>query len=348
MKDRILLLLLGTSILFSCSQKERYLDAQSFNFNDFEAEIELKGKTLEFDDLIMNPIGLQVYDSILITLEYGGESLCNIYNLNTKKKIGGRLTKGQGPNEMLMPSFIDNDGESIQIIDMATSTIYNYDLIDFIENANSQPISKIKLAESINSGAQILGDKFIGYPYFKERQLYVFDKEGKKIGEMVDFPRSTIDYSDMERTDAYYMGFATNGSDRVAICYYMTDLIEIYDSVGVLKNSMHGPEHFFSYFKEEHDADGVTSYPVKGKNRDSYFAPRSAGSQLFVLYNGRYVDEKGHDSCCKKLFSFSWDGNPKNVYILDDAIFTFCVDKRKHKIYGVGNSPDNHIVEYSY
>lgn len=82
-----------------------------------------------------------------------------------------------------MPSFIDNDGESIQIIDMATSTIYNYDLIDFIENANSQPISKIKLAESINSGAQILGDKFIGYPYFKERQLYVFDKEGKKIGE---------------------------------------------------------------------------------------------------------------------------------------------------------------------
>ena len=204
------------------------------------------------------------------------------------------------------------------------------------------------MAESINSGAQILGDKFIGYPYFKERQLYVFDKEGKKIGEMVDFPRSTIDYSDMERTDAYYMGFATNGSDRVAICYYMTDLIEIYDSVGVLKNSMHGPEHFFSYFKEEHDADGVTSYPVKGKNRDSYFAPRSAGSQLFVLYNGRYVDEKGHDSCCKKLFSFSWDGNPKNVYILDDAIFTFCVDKKKHKIYGVGNSPDNHIVEYSY
>ncbi len=72
------------------------------------------------------------------------------------------------------------------------------------------------------------------------------------------------------------MGFATNGSDRVAICYYMTDLIEIYDSVGVLKNSMHGPEHFFSYFKEEHDADGVTSYPVKGKNRDSYFAPEAS------------------------------------------------------------------------
>lgn len=348
MENRILFLLLGTCMLFSCSQRERYLDAQSFDFNDFESEIELKGKILEFDDLIMNPTGLQVYDSILITLEYGSENLCNLYNLNTKKKIGERLTRGQGPNEMLMPSFIDDNGENVQLIDMANSTIYKYDLIDFIENTNPQPISKIKLEENINSGVQILGDKFIGYPYFKKHQLYVFDKEGKKISEMADFPHSTIDYSDMERTDAYYMGFASNGTDRVAICYYMTDLIEIYDSLGVLKSSKHGPEHFFSYFKEEHDADGVTSYPVKGKNRDSYFAPRNAGERLFVLYNGRYIDEKGHNSCCKKLFSFSWDGVPHNMYILDDAIFTFCVDKEKHKIYGVGNFPDKHIVEYSY
>lgn len=348
MKTKMLFLLIGIFILFSCSQKDKYLDAQSFDFNDFETEIELKGKVLEFDDLIMNPSGLQVYDSILMTLEYSGERLCNVYNLNTKKKIGERLTRGQGPNEMLMPSFIDNDGESVQMIDMATSTIYKYDLMDFIENADPQPISKIKLAESINSDIQLIGDKFVGYPYFKQHQLYVFDIEGKKVGEFADFPRSSIDYSDMERTDAYYMGFASNGIDRIAICYYMTDLIEIYDSFGVLKNSMHGPEHFFSHFKEVHDANGITSQQVKGKNRDAYFSPRSAGNQLFVLYNGGYVDEKGHSSYCKKLFSFSWDGIPQRIYVLNDAIFTFCVDKKKNKIYGVGNYPDNHIVEYSY
>lgn len=348
MKNNIILLILGVCVLFSCAQKDRYFDAEVFSFNDFDAEIELKGTILEFDDLIMNPSGLQVYDSILVTLEYGGEKLCNVYNLNTKKKIGSRLTRGQGPNEMLMPSFIDNDGTSIQIVDLATSVIYKYDLIDFIKNTEPHPIFRAKLEENINSGMQMLGNKIIGYPYFKKHQLYVFDMMGKKIDEFADFPRSSIDYSDMERTDAFYMGFASNGKDRVAICYYMTDLIDIYDSTGTLRKRIHGPEHFFSYFKEISDAQGVTSQQVRGKNRDAYFSPESAGDKLFVLYNGGYVEEKDHSSFCKRLFSFSWDGVPQNIYILDDPIFTFCVDKKRNKIYGVGNYPDNHIVEYAY
>lgn len=348
MKRNILFLALGTCILFSCSQRDQYLDAQTFGFDDFEAETELKGKILEFDDLIMSPSGLQVYDSILVTLEYAGEKLCNLYNLKTKKKIGDRLTRGQGPDEMLMPLFIDNNGSSIQIIDMATSIIYKYDLVDFIRNVDPRPISKAKLEENINSGMQMLGDNIIGYPYFKKHQLYVFDMSGKKVNEFADFPNSSIDYTDMEKTDAYYMGFASNGIDRIAICYYMTDLIDIYDSTGLLLKRMHGPEQFFSYFKEVHDEEGITSRPIRGKNRDAYFSPKSAGDKLFVLYNGGYVDEKDHNSFCNKLFSFSWDGVPQNIYILNDPIFTFCVDKKQNKIYGVSNSPDYHIVEYTY
>jgi hypothetical protein len=34
----------------------------------------------------------------------------------------------------------------------------------------------------------------------------------------------------------------------------MTDLIDIYNVAGVLQKRIHGPEHFFSYFKEVHDA----------------------------------------------------------------------------------------------
>lgn len=33
---------------------------------------------------------------------------------------------------------------------------------------------------------------------------------------------------------------------------------------------------------------------------------------------------------------------------MDDSIFTFCVDKKRNKIYGVSNYPDVHIVEYTY
>lgn len=346
---KCILLLFGACLLFSCVQRDKYENAQTFGFNDFKSEISLKGEVLEFNDLIMSPMGLQVYDSILVTLEAGGDKLCNIYNLNTKEKIGERLTRGQGPNEMLVPSFIDNDGLSVQIIDQATSVIYKYDLEDFINNPNPEPISKSKLEETISSGMQMMGENLIGYPYFKNRQLYVFNMEGKKLGEFADFPLSSISYgSDMAKTDAYYMGFITNGKDKTVICYYMTDLIEIYDSNGKLEKRMHGPEQFFAYFEGIGSGEEAVSKSVAGKNRDAYFSPKNAGSIFFVLYNGGYIDEKDHSSFCTKLFSFSWDGTPENIYLLNDPIFTYCVDKKQKKIYGISNTPEHHVVEYKY
>lgn len=348
MKNYILLIILGISVLFSCSQKDKYQNANLFDFKDFKSEIKLEGKKMNFNDLIMHPSEIQVYDSILVTLEIDGERLCNVYNLNTKEKIGERLTRGQGPDEMLMPFFIDNDGLSVQIIDIATSIIYKYDLDDFISNPTPKPILKSKLEESISSGMQMIGENIIGYPYFKKQQLYVFDETGKKINELADFPLSSISYSDVEKADAYYMGFVSNGIDKIAICYYMTDLIEIYNSTGTLEKRMHGPEQFFVYFEEVNNGDNLTSKAVKGMNRDAYFSPENAGDHFLVLYNGGYVDEKNHSSYCDKLFSFSWDGTPINRYLLSDPIFTFCVDKQRKKIYGVSKTPEYHIVEYSY
>lgn len=346
--NKYILLLFGAYTLLSCSQKDKYQDAQTFGFADFDKEISIAGKTLEFNDLVMHPSAIQVYDSILITLETSGAKLCNIYNVHTKEKIGERLMRGQGPNEMLMPEFIENDGLSMQILDMATSVAYTYDVEDFIKNPNPEPISKVKLEESLNSGMQVLGNNMIGYPYFKERQLYVFNMDGKKVGEFAEFPSSSISYSDIEKTDAYYMGFITNGKDKTAICYYMTDLIEIYNSNGLLEKRMHGPERFFAYFNETSDGENLSSSPVKGRNRDAYFSPKHAGDHFLVLYNGGYIDEKDHSSYCTKMFSFSWDGTPGNIYVLNDPIFTFCVDKKRKKIYGISKTPDYHIVEYDW
>ena len=87
---------------------------------------------------------------------------------------------------------------------------------------------------------------------------------------------------------------------------------------------------------------------VKEKSRDAYFAPQNAGDRFLVLYNGGYVTEEDHSSSCKKLMSFSWNAEPLNLYLLDDPIFSFCVDESKRKIYGVSVTPEYHIVEYSY
>lgn len=347
MKINILLVAL-VILLFSCSSNQNsYLDAHLFSVNDFKTSEQLTGKILELNDLVMRPTDILVCDSLLITIEYGGDKLFHIYNLKEQKQVNQCIVMGQGPNDMLQPEFMHRNGNFLKIIDLASSTVYEYEIKDFITNPEPKPIHRIKLEEQIFLTAQQAADNIIGYSYGTENRVYKFDLTGKKTDALVNYPVSSIEYSDMEKMDAFYMKFITNGSDKIALCHYMTDLIEIYDTNGVLQKRMHGPEQFLAHFKQIQDGPMGAS-PVKGMNRDAFMCPRNAGNEFFVLYNGGYIDDPGHTTSCNRLFSFSWDGTPQKNYNLDDPIFSFTIDTQNKKIYGISETPEFHIVEYSY
>lgn len=314
-------------MLFSCSENQS--DIEKFTWNDFENKFELKGRTVDFEDAILKPFSIQVYDSVLITLEPSRDVFCQLFDLNKEKKMGERLKMGEGPNEMMMPMFVSN-GKELGLIDLASSSLYNYDFKEFITNQSPTPINKIKLAENVDSEMQVLNDHYVGYQYFKDELLYLFDKSGNKIKPLARFPEKYASLPQEERSDILQMGFVSNGQDKIAITYYQTDLIDIYDAEGNLIKRMQGPEQF--------------DYTKTGK--DAFFSSKNAGESFWVLYNGEERTKEGHKSSCSKLLSFSWDGVPESVYTLDDPIFTFCVDVKRNRIYGVSTTPEYHIVEY--
>ena len=304
-------------------------EVDEFSWEDFQEEVSLKGRTLTFDDDVMMPFGVQVYDSVLVTLEPTNDKVSQLFNLNTGTKMGGRVNLGEGPNEMMMPMFVSN-GNGIQFVDLVSATVYAYDSNKFLAEENVEPMKKVKLSESVDGEMQVLGDNYIGYQYFKEDVLYLFDKQGQKIRSFAGFPDGVKSEPNEQRSDMYQMGYVSNGKDRVAITYYMTDIIEVIDAEGNVLRHLQGPEKF--------------SYEA---GKDAFFSPKNAGDSFFVLYNGRNRNEENHNSSCNKLLSFSWDGTPERVYTLDDPIFTYCVDVQKRKVYGVSTTPEYHIVEYS-
>lgn len=347
--NKLLSLLLLLSLLISCSTKNEYLNSEKLNLNDFKIRKNLNGNIIDFDSLVMRPSDLLVIDSLLITIEPAEKRLFHIYNLNTKKKIANVIDRGQGPNDMIMPKFMEANDNIISIADMATSTIYKYYISDFIKTGNPPvPFKITKLGEMINTDVENFNDNIVCSTYSDEFQLSVFDQEGNKIKDIIEYPQSTLNYTNIEKRDAFYMNFITNQSDRIILCYYLTDLIEVYDQQANLYKRIHGPDHFFSYFKEYRDGEISSSTSVKGLNRDAYFSPENAGDEFMVLYNGGYIDDPDHSVYCNKLFSFNWDGEPNIIYMLDDPIFSFTVNSKEKKIYGISSTPEYHIVEYTY
>ena len=337
-------------LLTSCENKTAttYNGETRIEWQDFETQ-KLTARMIEFDEPVMKPDQLMVWDTLLITINRGTEKIFHLFNLKTKEKIGEQITVGQGPDEMIAPFFI-KDSDSIKVYDVMTSTVYSYAINEFVENQSPVPSRRYKLSE-VNFFSELasLGTDLVGVSYRPDIPCYLFDANGEKIdGGIGSYPEGPVEYTDLERIDAYRGLLTSNGSDRLAVSYFFTDLIDIYTDKGELIKRLHGPEHFFTRFTEYNDGNRMGSRPNHDYYRDAFYSPVSVGDAFFVLYNGKFVNKPGYDLLTKDILVFGWDGTPLKHYQLEEGVSRISVDSEKRKIYGISSDPEFHIVEYSY
>lgn len=334
------------TLLNSCSENVIYENSNLFTRDNFEETFKLKGKVLFSDSVVYKPNALQVYDSLLIVKENGNKHFV-IYNLNTMKKVGERISVGQGPTEMIYPLMVENSDKSVFIHDLQMMTLFDYSKKDFLEQANPIPLSIIKLEKRALAQVALLNEGFIGYNYNPHHPLLKFDKHGKYISNIMKYPICRQkDFTDTERMDAFQFFYATNLNDKVFVCYGWTDLIELLDSEGNLLKRLHGPDKFYPHFKEVRDGKVITTVMEKNVNKNAYFCPTNAKDCFWVLYSGKL--ENKNDLLCNEIFVFDKEGNPKIIYKLDRGIFTFAIDETRRKIYGISNHPEYHIIEFKF
>lgn len=330
----------------SCSKQTTYQNETRVDWKDFK-EVELKGKTLTFNEPIMKPLQLLVHDSLLITMNSGTAKACHIYNLRTGKKIGERMSLGQGPDEVLVPFFIYST-DSVKIFDMITSKVRSFSFSEFVSNPVPVParIYKVDVSNLFSELASLQG-KLVGVSYRAESPCFLFDENGKKQNmKFGTYPEGPVKYTPMEIQDAYRAILTSNQKDRVAVCHFFTDLIDIFNEKGELVKRLYGPEHFYTRFVEFKEGDRIGSKPDPSYYRDAFYSPTPSGDNFCVLFNGKFVNKPEYNVLAKDILVFGWDGTPKIDYKLDLGVSRIFIDNQSHKIYGISNDPEYHIVEF--
>lgn len=345
------LLLLSFILLgfIACNNKQKQSDRNiTFQRDNFKVQKKLYGNTIEFDSIILRPTQIQLFDSFLITCNLGAEKQFHIFNLNTAHKEGECISVGQGSKEMMTPCFV-NRNDSVVIFDMMTSTIFTYSIPEFTSNKEPEYTSRISLdTKPLWSNIRYLNNGFIGASYQEKSQCFLFDRTGKKTMDFGTYPKAEHEYTPAELINAFRADLTTNLKEKVAITHYFTDLICIYNIDGTLEKQLQGPDHFASVFKEFRDGDIIGSRANPQTYRDAYYCPVNVGDYLFVLYNGKMLNNTNYNILCKELFVIGWDGSLKCLYTLDQGVSAIVVDSQKRKIYGISDDPEYHIVEFNY
>lgn len=337
-------------VLFvSCKHDIRYNSVSLYDWNDFKHIQELNSEVYLDETNVFHPTNLEIYGNYLILLDNGEKGFFQIYDIETKKKIAERISKGEGPLDMISPNFVKSDSLYITVWDMITSKVLKYEIDDFVNGDSSNLHIKTKLNSTSYISLSVLGEDFVGQKFGEDSLLCIYDHFGNEKKQFANYPETNEVYNDAILSDAFYFNMVSDAKNKVAICYSMTDLIDIYDSsTGKLLIRLFGPDHFVPYFKQTEVDNIISGHPIEDKCKDAYFVPKNYNNKLYVMYNGRKLSEEEHDSSSDKIFTFTWDGEPNDYYKLDKRIVSYAIDTKHSKIYAITKDPEYHIIVFKY
>jgi hypothetical protein len=334
----------------SCEFSQQYQHAEKFTMDDFKKKIDLSGIELIDESILYKPVRLYlVNDSILVMQNLHSENHFFKYNLHRKEAIGECIPFGSGPGEMIAPKYFQQIDTLIWIYDAGKNSMIACLTHDFCAESNPEPVFVIKFEEQrLDAVAIGKNEQIISTVLSSDlERLCFFDKEGQLSESKGVLPDYGQNLTVVEFIESFLCNIAVNpNTGYICLPYKRTDLIEFYDSTGLLLKRIHGPDHFFPVLTQINRDNTTGIRSIEGKTRDGYFSPFATKNEIYILYSGKYFNRNEKQYLSNQIFTFDWDGNSQNNYLLDIPIFNFVVDERQNKIYGITDDPEFRIIEF--
>jgi hypothetical protein len=351
MRKIIICLSVFLAIFFhSCKEQHYYTDCEPFSLDDISQKLSLTGEIMTLED-VYRPVNLYVQDSILFMINSGEEYFLRCYNLINNEKIGEFITFGSGPSEVFGLKSLQFVDSSVWGFDKQRKRLLQYNITQFAIQEKIDPQTSITIADNLSNRVLIVKDKLFTNSFVHiDSRFSIFDMKGKFIKNVGELPNFGEDMTPHEKLESFFCSLEVRpDNELIFLSYWDTDLIEIYDKEGSLKERRHGPDHFFPAKKEINAKEGSRVLNLREKSRDAYSCSIAFQDEIWNLYSGKIYDPNNSDHLLKnKIIVFDWNGKPLRMYTTDIPIGMFTVDKDNKTIYGITINPDFSIVKFKY
>lgn len=332
-------------LLNSCMSTDK--EEGTFTDESFQLSYKINnGKYLDVGKAtLLNPSNMVYHPKgYLIFSDSQSDYLVKIININTGtvQKI---VRKGRGPNES---------------INIANISIVNNDV--WLHGSSLRKMLKLKMdslgvfhiVEELNMGVQagrfvaLTDDLFVGTPYSKERVAY-FNRKGELLHSAGGFPKDIRNGEGILPNIVFQTGITASPDGKyVALANLSIDVLEVYSDKGDTVCILSGPDGFKTNVKP-HDEGAGRTFPLD----PFFFAYRdikALDKEIWASYAGIEL-VKGEipnpiKTFPKKIYCFSWKGEPIRKIELDVRFLSFAIDSKNMKLYCLVNEPEIRVIEY--
>ena len=327
MKKKIIVILFMIIIL-SCTRN----NVSVKEFDEFEHKV-----NLIHTDIITPPVlfmvgGMVLLDSVLITVDLKSNTFLQAFKVPTFDYIGGYITKGNGPKEeiFIYPYMQPIDGNKFLYQCTGKIKIANFNLVK----------NEIEVEYNVKLPGKLIN---LNQAFKLENLYYGCDLHSKSTQEFVGYnpvnnnifdfghtyPKVETKTEGQIRTMLFAKAIAVKPDKSLFACVYdKFPILRIYSKDGTLKtetryiNDQDFPFALVERNPSKDMLDNIMQNYRKVKVTDRF---------IYALYIGktqRELNKKGAglDDFSNEIHVWDWKGNPIKKILLDENIFSFCVD----------------------
>lgn len=324
MKRNITFLLLCVIIL-SCEHNDHLFRGKSVNIKSFNHAYHLKGTIEEAIDTI-GTFQLDFTNPYLISTLYKSPHFTKIYDKKTLKSLGNFAYKGDGPNEFLTFSILNQQQDSVLWVqDYYKKRLYGIDLEQSIEKSSivlkkefdytqmEDPLQAFYCSDSLLLIKNIDYEEGIQYikfnPFFpnvKKERIYMYNS----VLSQPDL-NLIMSLADCLKPDFKIVASLTGVLNQI-------DLLNLEDSTKNLSVRMGEGPTTLADIRQNNTA--LHNYYIS--------LPRCNNDLIFALHCNKDNDKK-------EFHVISWKGEALFKLSIDENLRDFNVDWRKGKLYGI-------------
>lgn len=311
---------------------------------EFDVQEKLSFKEVPFPDLLGSTMQLLKVDSLLLINDFHGDSLIHIYNLNTQRKMGYLVAKGNGPHELLAPLELQQDGENLWVLSRPMHVLSHVPLSAIGRNVSASLVRDGRVKGEADCFVPLPPNHLVYSGFFTKRYGLADTEhleEVKEFGDYPDFWEDEKNFPVEAKAMFHQSRFAVNVTEHLfASCSYFA--LEIY---GYGTSSADVPELKFRKQLGRYEYDYQQGMQVSASLR-----PGADLAAVDVVNGGKYLyiliqDEENRKH--RNIMVLDWEGNPVKLLKSGKRITCLAIDEKEKIGYCIIRDPEDTLASFN-
>lgn len=320
----------------SCTQEETIKDPVI----DFTNTVNLKSKHLQSSDSLFKSETMMLIHDYLIVHDIEIDYVYKIIDVEKDKFLKKFGKIGEGPNELILPVFINRvgrEGNRIGINEASNQTFHEYSIDSIINSIDDSDriLTTEKFDYSHIRVANIDSNLFVGYGFYENP--YTLISGTKTIENTGNFPfrEQLKNFSSQTLVMAYQPRFFKNPKKPLMLSSTTFSFNLDFLKVGENGNlEIYKSLHFWPTNFEDESFGNEAFAAIKKENRFGNISTTVSEKYIYILYSDKpwefVLPQK-----CNRILVYDWEGNPIRILNLDQEVN-----------YIAAHEDDNYLIGY--